>query len=327
MSLSLYFPALYRSILRHSVFIFQLFIAQSFVTQTLFPNPLSPSLSSFSLYFPTLYRSVLRHSVFIFQPFIAQSFVIQVDITQQPFIVQPFRHSPLINRVQELCESRGGHPGLPVLTSLTVSVDVTQHWTMLRHWSQFVPNMSTDIRGHWALHHHHHHWSLALNGHSITHSFSSHVMSSSLNPSSFSSSPLSSMALCVRDVDSSSPRELNPWPLAATRWSATCSPGEPATAFSGCWTTRDRSVYTYSLGRSVAVLFLFVTVVASLVVVWFYDSLIVTLVARLCCCVCCVYVCGLFVVVIATWAIVWTEYVCVGGAEGGGAGEQVCVCV
>ena len=26
--------------------------------------------------------------------------------------------------VQELCESRGGHPGLPVLTSLLVSVDV-----------------------------------------------------------------------------------------------------------------------------------------------------------------------------------------------------------
>ena len=45
-------------------------------------------------------------------------------------------------RVQELCESRGGRPGLPVLMSLTVSVDVKQHWTMLQHWSQFVPNMS-----------------------------------------------------------------------------------------------------------------------------------------------------------------------------------------
>ena len=30
-------------------------------------------------------------------------------------------------RVQELCESRGGRPGLSVLTSLTVSVDVKQH--------------------------------------------------------------------------------------------------------------------------------------------------------------------------------------------------------
>ena len=28
---------------------------------------------------------------------------------------------------QELCESRGGCPGLSVLTSLTVSVDVKQH--------------------------------------------------------------------------------------------------------------------------------------------------------------------------------------------------------
>ena len=44
-------------------------------------------------------------------------------------------------RVQELCESRGGRPGLSALMSLTVSVDVKQHWTMLRHRSQFVSNM------------------------------------------------------------------------------------------------------------------------------------------------------------------------------------------
>ena len=50
--------------------------------------------------------------------------------------------------VQELCESRGGRPGLSVLTSLLVSVDVKLYWTMLRHWSQLVPNLSTDIRGH-----------------------------------------------------------------------------------------------------------------------------------------------------------------------------------
>ena len=50
--------------------------------------------------------------------------------------------------VQELCESRGGCPGLSVLTSLLVSVDVKLFWTMLRHWSQLVPNMSTDIWGH-----------------------------------------------------------------------------------------------------------------------------------------------------------------------------------
>ena len=50
--------------------------------------------------------------------------------------------------VQELCESRGGCPGLSVLTSLLVSVDVKIYWTVLRHWSQLVPNMSHDIWGH-----------------------------------------------------------------------------------------------------------------------------------------------------------------------------------
>ena len=47
--------------------------------------------------------------------------------------------------VQELCESRRGRPGLSVLTSLLVSVDVKIYCTVLRHWSQLVPNMSTDI--------------------------------------------------------------------------------------------------------------------------------------------------------------------------------------
>ena len=47
--------------------------------------------------------------------------------------------------VQELCESRGGRPGLSVLTSLLVFVDVKNYGTVLRHWSQLVPNMSTDI--------------------------------------------------------------------------------------------------------------------------------------------------------------------------------------
>ena len=53
-----------------------------------------------------------------------------------------------VRRVQELCESRGGHPGLSVLMSLTVSVDVKQYWTMLTHWSQLVPHVSADIQGH-----------------------------------------------------------------------------------------------------------------------------------------------------------------------------------
>ena len=47
--------------------------------------------------------------------------------------------------VQELCESRGGRPGLSVLTCLLVSVDVKNYWSVLRHWSRLVPNMSTDI--------------------------------------------------------------------------------------------------------------------------------------------------------------------------------------
>ena len=47
--------------------------------------------------------------------------------------------------VQELCESRGGRSELSVLTSLLVSVDVKNYLTVLRHLSQFVPNMSTDI--------------------------------------------------------------------------------------------------------------------------------------------------------------------------------------
>ena len=50
--------------------------------------------------------------------------------------------------VQELCESRGGHPGLSVLTSLLVFLDVKNYWTVPRRWSQLVPNMSTDIWGH-----------------------------------------------------------------------------------------------------------------------------------------------------------------------------------
>ena len=50
--------------------------------------------------------------------------VVQVALTgsfNSPFGVSKF------SKVQELCESRGGRPGLPVLMSLTVSVDVKQH--------------------------------------------------------------------------------------------------------------------------------------------------------------------------------------------------------
>ena len=61
------------------------------------------------------------------------------------YIISRFPHLIL----QELCESRGGRPGLSVLTSLLVSVDVKLYWTMLRHWSQLVPNMSTDSKQHY----------------------------------------------------------------------------------------------------------------------------------------------------------------------------------
>ena len=58
-------------------------------------------------------------------------------------------HGASNNRiVQELYDSRGGRPGLSVLKRLLVSVDVKIYGTMLTHWSQLVPNMSTDIRGH-----------------------------------------------------------------------------------------------------------------------------------------------------------------------------------
>ena len=46
--------------------------------------------------------------------------------------------------VQVLCESRGGRTGLSVLTNLLVSVDVKSYWTRLRHWSQPVPNLTSE---------------------------------------------------------------------------------------------------------------------------------------------------------------------------------------
>ena len=42
-------------------------------------------------------------------------------------MVQIRRDQPHVLIVQELCESRGGRPGLSVLTSLLVSVDVKNY--------------------------------------------------------------------------------------------------------------------------------------------------------------------------------------------------------
>ena len=66
-------------------------------------------------------------------------------LMQVILVVYTFPLSPPPYIVQERCESRGGRPGLSVLTSLLVSVDVKIYCTVLRHWSQLVPNMSTDI--------------------------------------------------------------------------------------------------------------------------------------------------------------------------------------
>ena len=70
--------------------------------------------------------------------------ILMISVTQN----RPFkcpRNFRLPHIVQELCESRGGRPGLSVLTSLLVSVDIKIYCTVLRHWSQLVPNMSHDI--------------------------------------------------------------------------------------------------------------------------------------------------------------------------------------
>ena len=46
-------------------------------------------------------------------------------------VMYPRRGDPSTNRAQELCESGGGRPGLPVLIVRTVSVVVKQHSTAL----------------------------------------------------------------------------------------------------------------------------------------------------------------------------------------------------
>ena len=68
------------------------------------------------------------------------------DVTEAGTQLYTYRHEVTDDLiVQELCESRGGRPGLSVLTSLLVWVDVKIYRTVFRHWSQLVPNMSTDI--------------------------------------------------------------------------------------------------------------------------------------------------------------------------------------
>ena len=48
-------------------------------------------------------------------------------------------------KAQELCKSRGGRPGLPVLMNIMVSVDVKQQRTKNTRWSQFVHNIIMSV--------------------------------------------------------------------------------------------------------------------------------------------------------------------------------------
>ena len=79
----------------------------------------------------------------MYDTFTARAIVYDVTNTVAGYKMVALR--PTFAIVQELCESRGGRPGLSVLTSLLVSVDVKIYCTVLRHWSQLVPNMSHDI--------------------------------------------------------------------------------------------------------------------------------------------------------------------------------------
>ena len=65
------------------------------------------------------------------------------SVLENMFVCQDIQPKILI-QVQELCESRGGRPGLPVLMGLMFYVDVKprQHWTMLTHWSHCFPSIS-----------------------------------------------------------------------------------------------------------------------------------------------------------------------------------------
>ena len=51
---------------------------------------------------------------------------IEVAVLGSPSIMGSLMVFVDVIRVQELCESRGGRPGLCILTSLMVSVDVKQ---------------------------------------------------------------------------------------------------------------------------------------------------------------------------------------------------------
>ena len=86
-----------------------------------------------------------RVCVFFFFFFLPSQTALTQCLTRQPTTDKSKISVVSLDIVQELCESRGGRPGLSLLTSLLVSVDVKIYCTVLRHWSQLVPNMSYDI--------------------------------------------------------------------------------------------------------------------------------------------------------------------------------------
>ena len=110
----------------------------SFESLFLVPPP-SPPLSIHSYASFHAQRPIHRHRLAI----ISKSSLL--DSCNNQYIYVSWK---LDGQSSEASEIWGGCPGLPVLMSLVVSVDVKQHWTMLRHWSYFVPVTSADIRGH-----------------------------------------------------------------------------------------------------------------------------------------------------------------------------------
>ena len=108
------------------------------VTGPEFPPPLlsSPTLPASD--WPMLRGGIKDSACPVCRPSL-RSRTVSVDVKHHVYLLR------FVAIVQELCESRGGRPGLSVLTSLLVSVDVKIYCTVLRHWSQLVPNMSHDI--------------------------------------------------------------------------------------------------------------------------------------------------------------------------------------
>ena len=111
------------------------------------PQPFSPSLIS-----RTVSVDVKHHGhTYLHPPSLDAER--QTPSTGLPHPSSKHCHNWLRNRspkiiVQDLCESRGGRPGLSVLTSLLVSVEVKQYWSNLSLICQLT---SEDIKHHFII--------------------------------------------------------------------------------------------------------------------------------------------------------------------------------